>query len=48
MTPEQRAEALRKQADEVLQLVNLRDHCAKIGDITPTGSYFLNLMMYLH
>lgn len=46
MTPEERSKALRKEADEILDLIHLRTHCAHIGDIIPTGSYFLDLMMY--
>jgi hypothetical protein len=46
MIPEERSRALRQQADEVLALIHLREHCAPIGSIIPTGSYFLDLMMY--
>lgn len=46
MTPEERSRALREEADEVLDLIHLREHCAPIGDLTPTGSYFMDLMMY--
>ena len=46
MTPDERAAALRQQADEVLDHIQLREHCSTIGDIIPTGSYFLDLMMY--
>ena len=46
MTPEQRSRALRQEADEVLQLVRLHELCAPIGRLTPTGSYFMDLMMY--
>lgn len=46
MTPEERSQNLLQEADEVLQKVNLRKLCTPIGEITPTGSYFLNLMMY--
>jgi len=46
MTPEERSRALRREADEVLELIRLREHCAAIGEIVPTGSYFLDLMMY--
>lgn len=37
---------MRKQADEVLETIHLRGHCAAIGSVIPTGSYFLDLMMY--
>lgn len=46
MTPEERSKALRQQADEVLAHIRLHEHCAQIGNIIPTGSYFLDLMMY--
>ena len=46
MTPEERAHALRVEADEVLDLIRLREYCSNIGEITPTGSYFLDVMMY--
>jgi len=44
MTPEERAQCLRKEADEVLETVHLKEHCAPIGKTVPTGSYFLDLM----
>lgn len=46
MTPDERSKALRQQADEVLDVIYLHAHCARIGDVIPTGSYFLDLMMY--
>ena len=46
MTSEERATTLRRQADEVLQAIHLGEHCARIGIPIPTGSYFLDLMMY--
>jgi hypothetical protein len=46
MTPEERSKRLQKEADKVLAMVHLRQHCAHIGKIVPTGSYFLNCMMY--
>ena len=46
MTPDERSKALRQQADEVLDLIHLHAHCARIGNVIPTGSYFLDLMMY--
>ena len=46
MTPEERSHALRQEADEVLDLIHLKDHCAFIGELTLTGSYFMDLMMY--
>jgi len=46
MTSSERARALRIEADEVLDRIQLREHCSGIGKITPTGSYFLDVMMY--
>jgi hypothetical protein len=46
MTPEDRSRALRHEADEVLDLIRLNDHVAPIGPLMPTGSYFMDLMMY--
>lgn len=46
MNPEERSRALLREADEVLELIHLKQHCAAIGDITFTGSYFMDLMMY--
>lgn len=46
MTPEERAKCLREEADKVLKMVQLKKHCAPIGQIVLTGSYFMDLMMY--
>jgi hypothetical protein len=46
MTPEKRSQLLRKEADEVMAMIDLEKHCADIGEITPTGSYYLDCMMY--
>jgi len=46
MTPEERSRRLRKEADKVLAMVHLKRHCGPIGKIIPTGSYFLDCMMY--
>ena len=46
MTPDTRSRALRAEADEVLDMVALHELCAPIGCIVPTGSYFMDLMMY--
>ena len=46
MTPEERARALRQEADSVLDLIRLRELCAPIGRLIPTGSYFMDLMVY--
>jgi len=46
MTPEERSRILRTEADEVMEMVRLREYCREIGEIIPTGSYFLDLLMY--
>ena len=46
MTPEERARRLRSEADEVLDLIDLRTLLEPLGPITETGSYFMDLMMY--
>ncbi len=46
MTPEERSKRLRKESDKVLAMVHLKRHCAPFGKIIPTGSYFLDCMMY--
>ena len=46
MTPEARSRALRQEADQVLELIRLQELLAPLGRLIPTGSYFLDLMMY--
>ena len=46
MNPVERSRQLKHEADALLETLNLARLCAPIGDITPTGSYFLDLMMY--
>ena len=46
MTPDERSRALKQEADEVLELIGLTDLVAPIGPLMPTGSYFMDLMMY--
>ena len=46
MTPSERAETLHHEATRLLEFLRLAEHCAGIGELTPSGSYFLNLMMY--
>jgi hypothetical protein len=46
MTPEERSKRLRKEADKVLAMVHLKKHCSPFGKIIPTGSYYLDCMMY--
>lgn len=42
----ERSSLLRKEADEIIVHTELVKHCASIGKITYSGSYFLDLMMY--
>lgn len=46
MNPTERSAQLRREADELLATIELAKLCASIGEITPTGSYLLDLMMY--
>lgn len=46
MTPEKRSRLLRTEADKVIGLLHLRRACAPVGALIPTGSYFMDLMMY--
>ena len=46
MTAEARSAALRQDADVVLAQLRLHELCADIGTLMPTGSYFLDLMMW--
>ncbi|NLX06275.1 MAG: hypothetical protein GXY33_14150 [Phycisphaerae bacterium] len=46
MGPQQRAKALRQEADQVMAAIRLREHCAPIGEPVPTGSYRMDLMMH--
>lgn len=46
MDPLERARRLRREADEVLDRFRFRELCAPIGPLTPTGSYFMDLMIY--
>ncbi len=46
MTPEDRSRALQREANDVLDLIRLYELCAPIGRLMPTGSFFLDLMMY--
>lgn len=46
MMPEQRSRALRQEADDVLGLIDLSRLSVSIGPLMPTGSYFMDLMMY--
>ena len=46
MTPIERAYKLKQEADDLLQKIDLATLCRPIGEMTATGSYFLDLMMY--
>ncbi len=46
MTPEKISCALRREADKVLSLLCMHDACLHVGEIIPTGSYFMDLMIY--
>lgn len=46
MNPVERSHKLKKEADDLLAKIDIETLCAPIGEITPTGSYFLDLMMY--
>ena len=46
MTPTERAHILKQEADRLLQDIQLEELCHPIGIITPTGSYYLDLMVY--
>jgi hypothetical protein len=46
MDPIDRAVRLKKEADDLLRVTRLEERCREIGKLTPTGSYYLDLMMY--
>ena len=46
MKTQERSRALRDEADQILKMIELRKHCAPIGDVLLTGSYFMDVMMY--
>jgi hypothetical protein len=46
MLPLERAAKLRREADVVLGLINLYDILRPYGKVFPTGSFFLDLMVY--
>jgi hypothetical protein len=46
MTPIERSAKLKVEADELIREIKLHELTKHIGKMTPTGSYFLDLMMY--
>ncbi len=46
MHPIEISAKLREEADELLREIGLEELCRDIGKLTPTGSYYLDLMIY--
>ena len=46
MKPVERSAKLKREADKLLEEIRLEELCHDIGKVTPTGSYYLDLMMY--
>lgn len=46
MIPLERSAKLKEEADQLLQEIKLEELTRDIGILTPTGSYYLDLMMY--
>lgn len=46
LTPLERADKLKAEADQLLQDIQLEELCREIGKPMPTGSYFLDTMVY--
>lgn len=46
MLPLERSDKLRQEADLVLGLIRLNDILRRYGKVFPTGSYFLDVMVY--
>lgn len=46
MLPIARADMLRRQADNVMEMIRLYDILLPYGEVFPTGSYFLDVMVY--
>jgi hypothetical protein len=46
MKPIERSAKLKSEAGELLRQIRLAELCRDIGELTPTGSYYLDLMIY--
>ena len=46
MKPAERSAKLKQEADDLLQEIGLEELCREIGKPSPTGSYYLDLMIY--
>jgi hypothetical protein len=46
MKPIERSAKLKEEADDLLREIRLDELCRDIGKLTPTGSYYLNVMIY--
>ncbi|MEJ2756911.1 MAG: hypothetical protein P8046_00385 [Anaerolineales bacterium] len=46
LTSLERAAKLKQEADELLDTIKLAELCRGIGPMTPTGSYYLDVMVY--
>jgi hypothetical protein len=46
MNPLERAAALHQESDFILNSIQLQDAVSPYGEVTPGGSYFLNVMVY--
>ncbi len=46
MKPIERSAKLKKEANQLLREIKLAELCRDIGELTPTGSYYLDVMIY--
>jgi len=46
LSPKERSIKLKTEASNLLREIRLAELCRPIGELTPTGSYFLDLMIY--